>query len=239
MTVSAELPSGINRGVHRLELAVVEKGRTVFRPSTIVTIASAPLYTVVYKGIKCLEETDEVGSDEPYALIKAGNLNGHMNGTETFLYKDMDEGEYRATSRPVMKSSRIPKVRELLVVVGLMEHDDGFWQKILNYPDHHSGKAPSLGTPIKPDSRAKAVARYKRDLRNLLKAEAWNQRNPPYGGEAVEDIDDLVDVEEVPLSEKFLWVCRTTQGWRKKSVVLAGDGGRYRLDFAIRAGSTK
>src|SRR5262245_1763803 len=94
--------------------------------------------------IHCDEETDEVGADEPYALVTVVNLAAivpvagfpvPLPAFDVFRYgpfDDVDQGEthnapgivqpfWDLTGRP----AAIPDPNNLMIVVSLMENDDG------------------------------------------------------------------------------------------------------------------
>src|SRR4051812_41892149 len=55
-----------------------------------------PPIKVAVRSFKCIEETDEVGSDEPYIIVVAANLAGSPPGVEATLYgpwNNVDKGE--------------------------------------------------------------------------------------------------------------------------------------------------
>jgi hypothetical protein len=62
--------------------------------------------TLAVKEIKCLEETDEVGSDEPYVLVVAVDFQPLVPNVEATLYgfwDDVDTGETHGTMLPPIR----------------------------------------------------------------------------------------------------------------------------------------
>ncbi len=234
MRVHAKLPKGIERGTCHLQLAVVDKDRTYYKPSVLVHLAAPPVFSVVFKGLKCLEETDEVGPDEPYAVFMAGyfrgSFSGHMRGTKSHLFSDVDKGEFHPASVTVLKQARIPKAEKILIVGGLMENDEGIPNGIVRRVHQECDEGPQI--VVYKGGRDGAADRYADKVGSFLRAEPEMQY---FDLSSVDNRDDYVGAKELRLSDKFLRACRTTKGWRKKSLVIGGDGGRYRLDFAIKA----
>ncbi len=115
----------------------------------------------------------------------------------------------------------IPKADGVIIVAGLMENDDsapvGVSKAVFTKCGRHALKS----------GRAAAVKSLRDCDRRILINQVQLQDN--------ENDDDLVGVKELRLTEDLLRTCRTRKGWHKKNLRIAGDGGRYRLQFAVKA----
>ena len=153
-----------------------------------------------------------------------------MHGSKSPLFSDVDKGEFHAASVTVMKHREIPKAEVALIVAGLMENDDGLPKPIVRRVHDDGSDGPQI--VVWDGGRDGAASRYTNKVGSLLRAEAEMQEFKVHN---VDNRDDYVGAKELRLTDDLLRKCRTTTSWHKKSIVIAGDGGRYRLDFAIKA----
>ncbi|GAB3017780.1 LGFP repeat-containing protein [Spirosoma pulveris] len=186
--------------------------------------------------IHCHEETDEAGADEPYLLVTTVNLASSVSvagfpvpipAYEVFLYGpfgDVDKGETHpgpGIAQPFWGLDRAPAPladpEQVLFVVALMENDDGS-------PGNLRGivKGIVAGSVLSSLSlsRVDKVAALIRDVNSAIAT--------PTGAP---NFDDTVGMpqelrfsgDELRQAESGLVV--------SKSLVFAGDGGRYTLNF--------
>ena len=145
-------------------------------------------------------------------------------------FTDVDKGEFHPSSVTVMKHRTIPKAEVALIAAGLMENDEGLPKSIVRRVHDDASEGPQI--VVWDGGRDGAASRYTKKVGSLLRAEAEHQE---FKVHSVDNRDDYVGAKELPLTDDLLRRCRTTKAWHKKSPVIAGDGGRYRLDFAIKA----
>ncbi len=108
--LSVQLPESLGAGNFRVW--VVAKGVTpsVFKAFRIdLPRAKTVLYTVRFDGLKCLEETDEVGPDEPYTVFMPGFFGGRAQGTRGHVHGDVDEGRVSSGLRYRDGAARNPR----------------------------------------------------------------------------------------------------------------------------------
>ena len=159
-----------------------------------------------------------------------GIASGRMGGSKSPLFTEVDKGEFHPASVTVMKHRTIPKAEVALIVAGLMENDEGLPKAIVRRVHDDAGEGPQI--VVWDGGRDGEASRYAKKVGSLLRSEAENQE---FNLSSVDNRDDYVGAKELRLTDKLLRLCRTTNAWHKKSLVIAGDGARYRLDFAIRA----
>lgn len=207
-------------------------------------MAALPV-TIALKKIKCRIETDEVGSDEPYVLITAVDLtNPVLPNAEVTLYGpwgDVDEGETRTTQPlqpgvnpsdfpflvwrrnawgPSGSAKAIPNPANAILLVSMMEHDDGkpSAARELVKAAVVGALAASAGM-----TRAQRVSKLKTDINGALAI--------PTGAP---NFDDRVgSTVEVALSANLLNVAA---GPKTKTITINGDGGKYDLTLVVTKG---
>ncbi|RZL40209.1 MAG: hypothetical protein EOP35_01550 [Rubrivivax sp.] len=207
-------------------------------------MAALPV-TIALKKIKCRIETDEVGSDEPYVLITAVDLtNPVLPNAEVTLYGpwgDFDEGESRTTQPlqpgvnpsdfpflvwrrnawgPSGSAKAIPNPANAIILVSMMEHDDGkpSAARELVKAAVVGALAASAGM-----TRAQRVSKLKTDIHGAL--------GIPTGAP---NFDDRVGTTvEVALSANLLDVAA---GPKTKTITIRGDGGKYDLTLVVTKG---
>jgi len=207
-------------------------------------MAALPV-TIALKKIKCRIETDEVGSDEPYVLITAVDLtNPVLPNAEVTLYGpwgDVDEGESRTTQPlqpginpsdfpflvwrknawgPSGSAKPIPNPANAIILVSMMEHDDGKPSAA-----RELAKAAVVGALAASAgmTRAQRVSKLKADINGALAI--------PTGAP---NFDDRVgSTVEVALSANLLNVAA---GPKTKTITIVGDGGKYDLTLVVTKG---
>lgn len=202
-----------------------------------------PIKIAVTK-VRCLIETDEVGSDEPYILVTGVNLKPPIPNVEVTRYGpwgDVDEGELLRTqpipagfnpdTLPIIVWRRlcwglngnpapINHPDDIILLVSMMENDDGSPSatRTIVKGAAVSSLAASVGT-----SRANRVSKLINDINGAL--------NVPTGAP---NFDDRVgSTKELRLSQSLLDV---ETGVKAKNLLFTGDGGQYRVRFEMSKG---
>ena len=207
-------------------------------------MAALPV-TIALQKIKCRIETDEVGSDEPYVLITAVDLtNPLLPNAEVTLYGpwgDVDQGD-TATTQPIPPgidpndlpfiiwrrnawgpsgaAKAIPNPANAVILVSMMEHDDGkpSAARELTKAAVVGALAASAGM-----TRAQRVSKLIQDINGAL--------NIPTGAP---NFDDRVgSTKEIALSANLLNVAA---GPKTKTFTIVGDGGKYDLTLVVKKG---
>jgi len=186
----------------------------------------SPLYTLRLESIECLEETDEIGDDEIYAIhmigiTKPSDYQGYL-GIKTVLTEPMvmTEGRSRHLDQDLYSFEKVGYPLHLVWAVALLENDDdipkgyenavaaGGWQRIMKEP-YNSASVGGL----------------------IVDAIHGEQRKQGYHS----NNDDYIGWSFVPLDDGDLREARRNEGWHAKSVVIRGDGGKYMLTFSVSA----
>lgn len=189
--------------------------------------ASAPaVYRLRLDSIQCLEETNEIGDDEIYALSIYGRIRRRdepgfagaavkRNGPMSF-----EKGQRRVLNSHIFAIDGPVESNRVVWAVALMENDDdgpagyelavqhGNWNEHLRDPYNRA----SLGGTI-----IDAIHAQKEKF-------SMNDNN-----------DEFLGWKPIPLTEADIRTARTKEGWIPRSVVVEGDGGRYRLTFSVSA----
>lgn len=207
-------------------------------------MAALPV-TIALRKIRCLIETDEVGSDEPYVLVTAVDLsNPVLPNAEVTMYGpwgDVDKGD-TCTTHPLQPginpsdmpfiiwrrnawgpsgtSKAIPDPSKAVILISMMEHDDG-----------KPGTSRELVKGAVVSSLA-ASAGMTRDQRvSKLKADIHGALGIPTG---FPNFDDRVgSTHEFPLSANLLNVAA---GPKSKTLTIVGDGGKYEVTLVVTKG---
>jgi hypothetical protein len=206
----------------------------------------AVLIKLALTKLRCLEETDEVGDDEPYLLVAGVNLKATPAQVETVLYgpwADIEAGD-TAPTKPLVAGfdpDTIPFIvwrrlcwglngnpaplaapADVAFLVGMMEHDDGSAKAARQLAK--TAVIGSLAASIGMD-RATRVAKARKDMGDALKV--------PTGAP---NFDDRVGgVQELVLHTSDLAVA-AAKGALTKSLLFVGDGGKYQAIFEIAKG---
>lgn len=207
-------------------------------------MAALPV-TIALSKIKCLIETDEVGADEPYVLVTAVDLtNPVLPNAEVTLYgpwSDVDAGETHTTQPlqpginpsdlpfivwrrnawgPSGQAKAIPDPTKAVILVSMMEHDDG-----KPAAARELAKAAVVGALAASAgmTRAQRVAKLIADINGALAI--------PTGAP---NFDDRVGTtRELVLSANLLNVAA---GPKSKTLNIVGDGGKYAVTFVVKKG---
>jgi hypothetical protein len=207
-------------------------------------MAALPV-TIALTKIKCLIETDEVGSDEPYVLVTAVDLKAlplpTVEVTRYGPWGDVDEGETKVTKaippglnpdqmplfvwrRAAWSPSGAPKAinhpDDAILLVSMMEHDDGDAAAARTVVKGAvvSSLAASISLP-----RAKRVEKLIADINGALEI--------PTGAP---NFDDRVgSTQEFRLSNNLLSVAA---GPKNKTLTVRGDGGKYQITLRVTQG---
>lgn len=205
--------------------------------------------TIALRAIRCIEETDEVGADEPYVLVTACNLTSPVPQLETVLYGpwgDVDKDETHATA-PIppnatpalltalsglyilrwpfwsldnLNALQIANPDQVIFIVSMMENDDG---KPGAARAIVKGAATASLAGSNGQPRAIRVKKLIADINGALKI--------PTGAP---NFDDLIGSRELRLTAAD--VTLTTKGAKKSlSLDFKGDGGFYRTFFDVVA----
>ncbi len=79
---------------------------------------------IAFDHLLCVEETDEVGADEPYAIVLAANLPTGQSKITIFDFDDVDEGEtHRGFPFIIGEWQHVTAAADILILVLLMESD--------------------------------------------------------------------------------------------------------------------
>ena len=192
---------------------------------------------IYLRSIHCHEETDEVGADEPYALVTAVNLAASVSvqgfpvplpafEVTRYGFDDVDDEEDHiapGASRSFWGINGAPAPLndpdEAIFVVGLMENDDGDPEALRGIVKGVVGGSV-LGTLTAV--RSDKVAALMRDVNSAM--------GPPTGAP---NFDDRIGVGEVRFSAEELR--RAEAGEAVTTAInINGDGGRYELTFEAR-----
>lgn len=216
------------------------------KPGPKPKIKVPPTITIALRSIKCLEETDEVGADEPYVLVAAADLKKLVPQVEVTRYgpwKDVDKGETKSTmSIPkgfpqsqidLMKqlavlripfwgldnksAKKIANADDVIFIVSMMEHDDGKPEAARGLVK--AGMISSLAGSVgmgRDDRVAKVIA----DVKSALKI--------PTGAP---NFDDHIGTKELRLTTKDLLLPH--QGSHSRTLFFLGDGGHYKTVFDL------
>jgi len=179
--------------------------------------------------LRCDEETDEVGADEPYVLLTAVDLTSSvavggfpvpLPTCEVVLYgpfNDVDEDERRAATFSPFSAGRITKPDDAMFVVSLMENDNG---------DANALRGIVKGGAVSSLFGSMALSRAERVQR--LIADVDSAMGVPTGAP---NFDDKVGVQELSFTADELTRARAGE-LVSRGMSIAGDGGRYSLRVA-------
>jgi hypothetical protein len=215
-------------------------------PSKMGFHIDPPPITVAVRSIKCIEETDEVGSDEPYVIVVAANLTGTPPGVEATRYgpwDDVDKGELHETvplplppgfpeflmnighitRRPFWgldnkTAQKIRHTKDVIFLVAVLENDDG-------EPDAARvlAKEAVLGSLVASMASPRPI-RVQKAIHDMNAALVL-----PTGGPS---FDEHIDsTKELDLTATDL--LRPILGPHSRELSFAGDGGHYTVEFVF------
>jgi len=204
--------------------------------------------TLAVKSIKSIDDSTEVGPDEPYVLVTAVDLSTPIPGVEVTLYgpwSDVEKGETHGTvvippglpdavvdalsainvmRRPFWGlDNKTPKAiaspSNVIFIVSVMEHDDGDPGALRSMV-----KLTATGSLVASanDSRATRVQKLMADIRGIL--------GTPTGAP---NFDDKVGTRELALTADDL--VAPASGKRVKTLLDfgGGDDGTFRVAVEI------
>lgn len=207
-------------------------------------MAALPV-TIALTKIKCLIETDEVGSDEPYVLVTAIDLKNfplpNVEVTKYGPWKEVDKGD-TATTMPIQPGVPIdslpfivwrrlawgpggsPKAiahpNDVILLMSLMEHDDGDTSATRTIVKGAVVTSLAASTSM---TRSQRVSKLIADINGALEI--------PTGAP---NFDDRVgSTQEFRLSSALLDV---GGGAKNKTLTFRGDGGKYQATMQVKKG---
>lgn len=231
MSVSATLPQSMGAGKFTCRIVATGHPSSESRDFTVsAPTATRAQYSVRFDGLRCVTETDEAGSDEPYIAFMSGLIGQSMSPRLAGPFDDVDEGELHRGEALLLDKIQVKSALEFFLVVALLENDDGTPVGVRNRFSNteYARKAPSLRATL--DQQAEENAKYIDYIAGLVRAEISHQNS-----KGVDNDDELVGMGAIGFTEDELRACRKAQGWRQKSIRIAGDGGEYELYFSIMA----
>ena len=203
-----------------------------------------PKVKIALTKMRCLQETNEVGADEPYVLVFAAQIKSVANvvnvpAASTTIYgpwSNVDKGDLVQSALVIGGKTILPaqncwglngKPQELanadeaIFIVALMENDDADTGGIR--AGTHAQMFASITSYANAGmSRADMVGKLKHDMKDVLRGITVT---------GIPNSDDLVGVAELSFSNTDLQEAATQTV--VKNIVLKGDGGEYRLRFEM------
>lgn len=203
---------------------------------------------IYLREMRCIEETDEAGDDEPYVLVSSVNLAATTaitatvpgtNQTATIqvpapastvvLYdwtKDFSDDDRQLVPGAPESfwgvngfPATLTNPDDVIIMVSLMEEDDG-----------QPGVLRGLLRATVVASVAGSMAFSRDDRVRMLRQDIDSVLHTPTGAPNYDDVVGTQElrftVQELADAENFITV--------RKDVEIAGDGGRYRLTFEAR-----
>ncbi|MCB0710222.1 MAG: hypothetical protein KDC15_12620 [Chitinophagaceae bacterium] len=203
-----------------------------------------PKVKIALTKMRCLQETNEVGADEPYVLVFAAQIKSVANvvnvpAASTTIYgpwSNVDKGDLVQSALVIGGKTILPaqncwglngKPQELanadeaIFIVALMENDDADTGGIR--AGTHAQMFASITSYANAGmSRADMVGKLKHDMKDVLRGITVT---------GIPNSDDLVGVAELFFNNTDLQKAATQTV--VKNIVLKGDGGEYRLRFEM------
>ena len=194
--------------------------------------------------MRCLVETNEVGSDEPYVLVFAAKIKNVANlvnvpAAVTIKYgpwENVDKGDLVSTGLNIGGQQILPiqnfwglggsaeeltKPEDAIFLVALMENDDAAPGGIR--AGLHAQLFASITSYANAGmSRATMISKLKKDIKDVLTGITVT---------GIPNSDDFVNVAELSFSAAEISTANTQTV--SKNIVLKGDGGEYRLRFEM------
>lgn len=201
------------------------------------------MYTLRLHEIDCERESSEIGSDEPYVLVVAIDLDApvslqvgageisaaipNLNVVVYGPYKDMDSGERRETaaSEPnvwnlVGRAQDIPDPERVIFLTALLEKDDGNPEALLSAVEGTLAGALVGSLSLSRDDLVDAL------ITNLASAVALPTGFP--------NVDDRIGrPQELKFTAAETHYANFVSGVRKKLRFLS-EGGTYGLTFELK-----
>jgi hypothetical protein len=205
-------------------------------------------FTMTITKIRCLVETDEVGSDEPYVLVFVADLSKKAGGvivpsaatTRYGPWHNVDKNDLLPTIPPEFgpsipgvpgqvnfwglneKAKAVQSPEDIIILMALIENDNGKPSGVRT--GLHAILFAALASYINGDMNYQTIVKkLKKDMQDTLKG-------PLTIG--VLNNDDLIAVQEVRLQQADLQALK--HGTRVKNIMFNGDGGSYRVRVEMR-----
>lgn len=203
---------------------------------TFTVLSAQNPKTVNFFKLHCIEETDEVGSDEPYLLVTAVNLQALVPQIETSLYGPYGDTDAGETKYNLLFKGGIPKMPftpkvppfwpidgkpatllpgNMVIVVTMMENDDGSPSAARQAVKMAAVASIASSNGLPKNQR---IQKLVNDINSAVKL--------PTGAP---NFDDFV-------GSKVLIFNRTDYSLKESSLkrlYFNGDGGRYYADFSL------
>jgi hypothetical protein len=212
-------------------------------------MATKPALTIALQSIKCLEETDEVGADEPYVLVTGVNLQKLPPQVEVTKYgpwSDVDQGEVKSTK--VLPDGTPPEVIEWFKNLGILRVP--FWgldnesPKIISDPDdvifivsvmeNDDGSPKAARELVKAAAVATLASSVGMDRDNKVKKLIADIKSVLAMPTGAPNFDDHIGTKELRLTAKDLY--RVIRGPIHRDLFFTGDGGHYKATFKMLKG---
>lgn len=191
-----------------------------------------PEYTIRYEGIDCIVDTDELGDDEIYPIFCLGAKSMKWNGNAGIMQWQSYGGStsYRAIPGPDATNLDKGESRSFnfdLGTVGTYRPIEGLGLGVALFEaDGNDKKLYDAQVNI---YLQQAMATDPKYASNLLDSYIKNVMN-----KFDHETDEYLGTKDVPLDD-VLKRARQHKGWQKTSVIVSGDGGRFRVRFLVKA----
>jgi len=184
------------------------------------------VYSLRLDSIECLEETGEIGDDEIYALTVYGRIRpkddpGYAiatvkrNGPMGFA-----KGQKKVLNSTIIQLNAPVEAYRTVWAVALLENDDDIpngYQTALQQGNWNNHLREPYNLAMLGNTIVDAILAEKEDQK-------YHSNN-----------DEYLGWKKIPLSDSDLQTAVTKPGWIPRSVVISGDGGRYRLTYSVSA----
>ncbi len=195
---------------------------------------------IIFRGLQCYQETDEVGSDSPYLYVYAVNLRTGEFRSSGGAFIDVDEDELRQCTELSADWPEVMTANELVIVMCLKEDDtDDDYQ----YP--HSSTNDAVIYMAYWDVLAMKKA-YEKKLTDIVLAERANyQPTDEFRNRVAKALletlpdtssinyqDDTIGRSELRLTDDDI-----SGKTIDKEIAILGDGGAYKIYFDVHSGN--
>lgn len=179
-------------------------------------------YKIAFDRLYCVDESGEIGSDEPYVVFFAANMSGTGSATNrTMVFGDVDTGEYRFDTVNLWNGI-INSPDQPLVLAAAIEHDDSSATHVRNTVSAIlTGNLAAYKAQGK--SRAQIAALLKTDMSTAINLAINVSGN---------DDDRVGGIKEVVLTAGNLLDAKNGLTVNKL-IDCSGDGTHYQLRFRL------
>jgi hypothetical protein len=188
--------------------------------------------------IRCHEETDEVGSDEPYVIVVSVDLKSAVSvagfavpipATRAYRYGPFNDVDGAETHRPSFTSfwgldtgeKDLSNPDDTVFIVGLMENDDGNSEALRGIVEAQA--AASLFATLGVTDRTERVRRLMEAVNSALRV--------PTGGPSLDE--RIGESQELRFTLDDIALAETGNP-ALRSLQFRGDGGFYTVTFQAR-----